>query len=62
MLELRLHSPAGAEPIVYQWPLTSGSGNVNNLNLFYCLLLIYVDCQNINIFQVYKYNVLYGSA
>ncbi|XP_057339475.1 histone-lysine N-methyltransferase, H3 lysine-79 specific-like isoform X3 [Microplitis mediator] len=25
-MELRLHSPAGAEPIVYQWPLTSGSG------------------------------------
>ncbi|XP_020295581.1 histone-lysine N-methyltransferase, H3 lysine-79 specific [Pseudomyrmex gracilis] len=26
-MELRLHSPAGAEPIVYQWPLTSGSGS-----------------------------------
>ncbi|KAJ8673459.1 hypothetical protein QAD02_004721 [Eretmocerus hayati] len=26
-MELRLHSPAGADPIVYQWPLTSGSGN-----------------------------------
>lgn len=28
-MELRLHSPAGAEPIVYQWPLTSGSGSVS---------------------------------
>ncbi|XP_034942950.1 histone-lysine N-methyltransferase, H3 lysine-79 specific isoform X2 [Chelonus insularis] len=26
MQELRLHSPAGAEPIIYHWPLTSGSG------------------------------------
>ncbi|XP_046599182.1 histone-lysine N-methyltransferase, H3 lysine-79 specific isoform X1 [Neodiprion lecontei] len=26
-MELRLHSPAGAEPIIYQWPLTSGSGS-----------------------------------
>ncbi|XP_036146455.1 histone-lysine N-methyltransferase, H3 lysine-79 specific isoform X3 [Monomorium pharaonis] len=26
-MELCLHSPAGAEPIVYQWPLTSGSGS-----------------------------------
>ncbi|XP_067001599.2 histone-lysine N-methyltransferase, H3 lysine-79 specific [Anabrus simplex] len=25
--ELRLHSPAGAEPVIYQWPLTSGSGS-----------------------------------
>lgn len=29
-MELRLHSPAGAEPIVYQWPLTSGSGSVSS--------------------------------
>ncbi|KAL0901679.1 hypothetical protein ABMA27_006877 [Loxostege sticticalis] len=26
-LDLRLHSPAGAEPIVYTWPLTSGHGS-----------------------------------
>lgn len=25
-LDLKLHSPAGVEPIVYHWPLTSGSG------------------------------------
>ena len=31
-MELRLHSPAGAEPIVYQWPLTSGSGSVSILS------------------------------
>lgn len=41
-MELRLHSPAGAEPIVYQWPLTSGSGSVSiqptvHLKLFYLL-------------------------
>jgi [histone H3]-lysine79 N-trimethyltransferase len=24
--DLKLHSPAGAEPFVYKWPLTSGSG------------------------------------
>lgn len=29
-LELRLHSPAGAEPVVYQWPLTSGTGSVGS--------------------------------
>lgn len=29
-LELRLHSPAGAEPVVYQWPLTSGTGSVSS--------------------------------
>ena len=28
-LELRLHSPAGAEPNVYKWPLTSGRGAVS---------------------------------
>lgn len=26
-LELRLHSPAGAEAVVYQWPLSSGTGS-----------------------------------
>ncbi|XP_044256233.1 histone-lysine N-methyltransferase, H3 lysine-79 specific [Tribolium madens] len=26
-LELKLHSPAGAEPVLYTWPLTSGRGN-----------------------------------
>ncbi|XP_049817740.1 histone-lysine N-methyltransferase, H3 lysine-79 specific isoform X3 [Aethina tumida] len=26
-LELKLHSPAGAEPMLYTWPLTSGRGN-----------------------------------
>jgi len=25
--ELRLQSPAGAEPAVYKWPLTSGRGS-----------------------------------
>lgn len=25
--ELRLHSPAGADPVVYHWPLTSGTGS-----------------------------------
>ncbi|XP_064120922.1 histone-lysine N-methyltransferase, H3 lysine-79 specific-like isoform X5 [Macrobrachium nipponense] len=25
-LDLKLHSPAGVDPIVYHWPLTSGSG------------------------------------
>lgn len=29
-LELKLHSPAGAEPAVYQWPLTSGRGAVSS--------------------------------
>lgn len=29
-LELRLHSPAGAEPVMYQWPLTSGTGSVSS--------------------------------
>lgn len=28
--ELRLHSPVGAEPVVYSWPLTSGRGSVSN--------------------------------
>ncbi|VEN53020.1 unnamed protein product [Callosobruchus maculatus] len=28
MMELKLHSPAGAEPVLYTWPLTSGRGNV----------------------------------
>lgn len=28
-LELRLHSPAGADPNVYKWPLTSGRGAVS---------------------------------
>ncbi|KAK6624550.1 Histone-lysine N-methyltransferase, H3 lysine-79 specific [Polyplax serrata] len=26
-MELRLHSPAGAEPVVYTWPLSGGSGS-----------------------------------
>ncbi|XP_050497396.1 histone-lysine N-methyltransferase, H3 lysine-79 specific isoform X2 [Diabrotica virgifera virgifera] len=26
-MELKLHSPAGAEPVLYTWPLTSGRGN-----------------------------------
>ncbi|CAH0562233.1 unnamed protein product [Brassicogethes aeneus] len=26
-MELKLHSPAGAEPMLYTWPLTSGRGN-----------------------------------
>ncbi|KAK9497800.1 hypothetical protein O3M35_003722 [Rhynocoris fuscipes] len=26
-MELRLHSPVGAEAVVYQWPLTSGTGS-----------------------------------
>lgn len=26
-MELRLHSPAGAEPVVYTWPLSSSSVN-----------------------------------
>lgn len=26
-LDLRLHSPAGADPVVYTWPLTSGHGS-----------------------------------
>ena len=30
-LELKLHSPAGAEPAVYKWPLTSGRGQVRIL-------------------------------
>lgn len=30
-LELRLHSPAGTEPNVYKWPLTSGRGAVRNV-------------------------------
>ena len=34
-MELRLHSPAGAEPIVYQWPLTSGSGSVSDSFSFF---------------------------
>jgi hypothetical protein len=33
-LELRLHSPAGTEPNVYKWPLTSGRGAVS----FDCIL------------------------
>ena len=28
-LELKLLSPAGAEPTVYQWPLVTGRGEVN---------------------------------
>lgn len=28
-MELRLHSPVGAEPVVYQWPLTTGRGSVS---------------------------------
>jgi len=28
-LELKLLSPAGAEPAVYQWPLVTGRGEVN---------------------------------
>ncbi|CAG9817009.1 unnamed protein product [Phaedon cochleariae] len=27
MMELKLHSPAGADPVLYTWPLTSGRGN-----------------------------------
>jgi len=30
--ELVLHSPVGAEPVVYPWPLTSGSGAVSVLS------------------------------
>ncbi|KAG5876348.1 hypothetical protein JTB14_003670 [Gonioctena quinquepunctata] len=26
-MELKLHSPAGADPVLYTWPLTSGRGN-----------------------------------
>ncbi|CAH0383705.1 unnamed protein product [Bemisia tabaci] len=26
-MELRLHSPVGAEAVIYQWPLTSGRGS-----------------------------------
>lgn len=48
-MELRLHSPAGADPIVYHWPLTSGSGNVSldDCKIFYefslnvCLVLVF---------------------
>lgn len=28
-LDLKLHSPAGVEPIIFHWPLTSGSGAVS---------------------------------
>lgn len=28
-MELKLHSPAGAEPVLYTWPLTSGRGYVS---------------------------------
>lgn len=28
-MELRLHSPAGAEPVVYSWPLTTSSSVIN---------------------------------
>ena len=28
-LVLKLHSPAGAEPDIYKWPLTSGCGSVS---------------------------------
>lgn len=30
-MELKLHSPAGAEPVLYTWPLTSGRGNVRTI-------------------------------
>lgn len=29
IMELRLHSPAGAEPVVYTWPLSGSSGSVS---------------------------------
>lgn len=40
-MELKLHSPAGAEPVLYTWPLTSGRGNVR---------------KNIIVSKTYKYN------
>jgi len=37
--ELKLLSPPGAEPAVYQWPLETGKGDV--LPIFYFLYLQY---------------------
>lgn len=31
-MELRLHSPVGAEPVVYKWPMIIGRGSVSNDN------------------------------
>lgn len=30
--DLRLHSPAGGEPVVYRWPLATGRGEVRSSN------------------------------
>lgn len=29
-MELRLHSPVGADPVVYKWPMIIGRGSVSN--------------------------------
>lgn len=39
-MELKLHSPAGADPVLYTWPLTSGRGNVSYLYLALHVLLV----------------------
>lgn len=39
-LELRLHSPAGTEPNIYKWPLTSGRGAVSRCYCVPLLLLV----------------------
>ena len=36
-LELKLLSPAGAEPAVYQWPLETGQGDVIPFRFPFCL-------------------------
>jgi hypothetical protein len=57
--ELKLHSPAGSDPDVYEWPLTYGRGAVSNCCHYSYLgipLLVLVLNQ-INVFQIKK-NVL----
>ena len=51
---LKLHSPAGAEPNIYKWPLTSGRGSVSFIIcyvlLFQCVPLLLPICND-------KYNL-----
>jgi hypothetical protein len=41
--ELKLHSPAGSDPDVYEWPLTCGRGAVSNC-CHYSYLGIAITC------------------
>lgn len=56
-LELKLHSPAGAEPVLYTWPLTSGRGNVRSSTItlpYYIFLFIIFNIKTKRIVLFYE--------